>query len=220
MTRAISRSYAEFAEREPALGALASASVSGLLPAGPERRERVPVELRGELGVSVVSGLSVAELGFSLHAATVARADDEAGREALVKYDLRPPMAQERVKLLSNGLVRIELRRAFCDGTVAIDLDPLSLLCRLASAVPPPKMHLARYAAVLSARHKWRAKVVPPPPPDDESDVAEHVHAKPDKPATHRSGYWPWARPLKRSLAAAPHARIARRTANFIPNLR
>jgi hypothetical protein len=33
--------------------------------------------------------------------------------------------------------VRIELRRPFRDGTVAIDLDPLSLLCRLAASVPP-----------------------------------------------------------------------------------
>jgi hypothetical protein len=35
-------------------------------------------------------------------------------------------------------LVRIELKRPFSDGTVAIDLDPLSLLCRLAASVPPP----------------------------------------------------------------------------------
>jgi hypothetical protein len=199
-TRDLSVVDADFAEREPALAALATASVSGLLPAGPERRERVPIALRGKPGVSVVSGLSVAELGFSLHAATVARADDEAGREALVKYVLRPPIAQERVKLLPDGLVRIELRRAFRDGTVAIDMDALSLLCRLAASVPPPKMHLTKYAGVLSAHHKWRAKVVPPPLSEDESDAAEHAHEKPDKPATHRSGYWPWAKLLKRSL--------------------
>jgi hypothetical protein len=190
----------DFAEREPALAALASASVSGLLPAGPERRERVPVELRGEPGVAVVSGLSVAELGFSLHAATVAKADDEVGREALLKYVLRPPIAQERVKVLPDGQVRLELRRAFRDGTVAIDMDALSLLCRLAASVPPPKMHLIKYAGVLSAHHKWRAKVVPPPPSEDEGDAANHAHEKPDKPATHRSGYWPWAKLLKRSI--------------------
>jgi len=42
---------------------------------------------------------------------------------------LRPPIAQERLHLLDDGLVRIELRRPFRDGTVAVDLDPLSLLC-------------------------------------------------------------------------------------------
>jgi hypothetical protein len=29
------------------------------------------------------------------------------------------------------------LKRAFSDGTVAVEMDPLSLLCRFATAVPP-----------------------------------------------------------------------------------
>jgi hypothetical protein len=60
---------AQFAEREPALAALARASVSGLAPTGPERRERLAIALRGEPGVEVKGGLSVAELGFTLRAA-------------------------------------------------------------------------------------------------------------------------------------------------------
>jgi hypothetical protein len=35
--------------------------------------------------------------GFTLHAATRAGALDSAGREALLRYVLRPPVAQERV---------------------------------------------------------------------------------------------------------------------------
>jgi hypothetical protein len=35
-----------------------------------------------------------------------------------------------------DGLVRMTLKPAFSDGTVAIDRNPLSLLCRLAAAVP------------------------------------------------------------------------------------
>jgi hypothetical protein len=27
------------------------------------------------------------------------------------------------------------------DGTVGVDMDPLSLLCRLATSVPPPRFH-------------------------------------------------------------------------------
>jgi Putative transposase len=57
-------------------------------------------------------------------------------REALVRYALRPPIAQERLHILPNDLVRIELKRPFGDGTVAMDLDPLSLLCRLAALGP------------------------------------------------------------------------------------
>jgi hypothetical protein len=99
------------AEQEAALAALASAAVGGAAPAGPERRERAAIALRDASGMRIASALSVAEGGFSLHAATTAAADDAAGREALCKYVLRPPLAQERLHLLDDGLVRIELKR-------------------------------------------------------------------------------------------------------------
>jgi hypothetical protein len=72
------------AEREPALAQLAAAAVSGLAPSGPERRQRPAITLRGRAGIEICAPLSVAELGFSLHAATTAGADDSCGREALV----------------------------------------------------------------------------------------------------------------------------------------
>ena len=99
----------DFVEREPALAQLASAAVTGLVPAGPELRQRQPIALRGQPGVEVNATLSVAEMGFSLHAATTASAEDEHGREALVRYALRPPIAQERLHILPDNLVRIEL---------------------------------------------------------------------------------------------------------------
>jgi inositol monophosphatase family protein len=71
--------------------------------------------------------------GFTLHAATRAGALHPAGREALLRYVLRPPVAQERVELRPDGLVRITLKKAYADGTIAVDMDPLSLLCRLAT---------------------------------------------------------------------------------------
>jgi hypothetical protein len=95
--------------------------------------------------------------GFTLHAATHAGALDLAGRERLCKYVLRPAVAQERITHGPDGLVRIALKRAFADGTVAIDLDPLSLLSRLAAAVPPPRLHTVRYAGVLAPASKLRS---------------------------------------------------------------
>jgi len=199
----------DLATREPALALLAAAAVGGLPPAGPELRRRPALALRGRPGVEVTAPLCVAELGFSLHARTTASADDTRGRETLVKYVLRPPIAQERLELLGDELVRIHLRRPFRDGTVAIDLDPLSVLCRLAAAVPPPYFHTVRYAGVLSAASKLRPLVVPPPL---ESPVAtadgharggahEPLPPRKPKPATHRSVYRPWAELLKRSFA-------------------
>ena len=43
------------------------------------------------------------------------------GREALLRYVLRPPIAQERLEPRPDGLVRITLKKAYTDGTVAVD---------------------------------------------------------------------------------------------------
>ena len=88
--------------------------------------------------------LSVGSGGFTLHAAARAGGMDDRGREALLKYALRPPIAQERITEGPDGLVRIALKKAFSDGTVAVGLDPLSLLTRLCAAVPPPRFHTVR----------------------------------------------------------------------------
>jgi hypothetical protein len=142
-------------------------------------------------------------LRFSLHAATTARADDAVGREALCKYILRPPIAQENIRLVADDLVRLQLKRPFSDSTFALDLDPLALLVRLATTVPPPHFHTVRYAGVVAAASKWRARVVPPPKASVEADGTEHdcpTCTSKDKPPTHRSGYRPWRELLMRSF--------------------
>jgi hypothetical protein len=194
----------QLAEREPALAQLACAAVSGLPPAGPELRRRpVQIPLRGRPGVVVSAPLSVAEMGFSLHAATLAGAEDTAAREALVKYILRPPIANERLRWGPDDLVRIELRKPFRDGTVAIDIDPLSLLIRLSTAVPPPRFHTLRYAGVLAAAATLRPLVVPPPrpAPAPEPGAAPSPDLLDQPPPTHRCRYRPYAELLKRSFA-------------------
>jgi hypothetical protein len=155
------------------------------------------VSLRGELEVAVLSPLCASSVGFTLHAATTVSAGDARAREALARYVMRPPLAQERLHLLPDNLVRIELKRAFRDGTVAIDLDPLSLLCRLAASVPPPGFHLVHYSGVLGAASKLRALVIPPLP-DEPSTKNAHSHAA--QSATHRSRYRPWAELMKRAF--------------------
>jgi hypothetical protein len=226
-------------DSEPALAVLAAASVTGTLPAGPALRRRDPIHLRSEAellhtkALCPPSGITkrvAAEGGFSLHAATTARAGEAAGREALcppsgitkrVRYILRPPIANERVQLLGDDLVRLVLKRPFSDGTFALDLDPLALLVRLATTVPPPGFHTTlgsprsgtiRYAGVRAPASKWRARVVPPPPPsqlptahgeDDpncQTDCAMCSAKSKDKPPTHRSGYRPWRELLMRAF--------------------
>ena len=94
----------------------------------------------------------------------------------------------------SDGLVRITLKKAYPDGTLAVDMDPLSLLCRLATSVPPPRFHTVRYAGVLAPASPWRPRIAPPPLAQTSS-VAAPV------PAKSAAGYRPWAELLLRTFA-------------------
>ena len=132
--------------------------------------------------------------GFTLHAATRAGALDRTGREALLRYVLRPPVAQERVEQRPHGLVRITLKKAYTDGTIAVDMDPLSLLCRLATSVPPPRFHTVKYAGVLAPASPWRSRLAPQPP---QAAAASDEPGRPD----NAGGYRPWAELLARTFA-------------------
>ena len=188
------------AEDEPVLAQVTEAAASGLPPAGPERRERrEPLRLARTPGATISGALCAADMGFTLHAATIAPRHDARAKEALLRYILRPPLAQERVSLSADGAVRLGLKRAFSDGTVAVELDPLSFLCRLAAAIPGPGFHTFRYGGILAPAAKWRPLVVPEPSEVSESPGSETPDAAeaPDKP---RSPWRPWRELLKRSF--------------------
>jgi len=219
------------AERDPVLAQLTAAAVCGRPPAGPERRKRVPLHLVHGKGPTITGPLCAADAGFSLHAATVAHRDDPRGRETLVKYVLRPPLAQQRLELLDDGLVRITLKRAFSDGTTAIDLDPLSLLCRLAASVPAPGFNTVRYGGVLAPAAHWRPLVIPPPPAaaEAEAEAENNGNASPcskhESPSTdkRRSGWRPWSELLKRSFAVdlrCPRCNSTMKLKSFLTNSR
>jgi hypothetical protein len=177
-------------------GHLAASAVSGQTPpAGPQWRRGLP---RPEPeALSYQKPLCASLCGFTLHAATRAGALDREGREALLRYVLRPPLAQDRVLQLEDGLVRIELKKPYADGTVAVDMDPLSLLSRLATSVPPPRYHTVRYAGVLAAAHPWRPRIT--------AQAPDHKSRTKRKPRVKQKGsadtYRPWAELLKRTFA-------------------
>jgi len=60
-----------------------------------------------------------------------------------------------------DGLMRITLKKAYADGTVAVDMDPLP--CRLATSVPP-RFHTVKFTGVLAAASQWRPHIAPKPP--------------------------------------------------------
>jgi hypothetical protein len=175
-------------------GNLAASAVSGQAPpAGPQWVSRLaPLEPHA---LAYDKPLCASLDGFTLHAATRAGAQDAAGREALLRYVLRPPLAQERVELRPDGLVRIVLKKAYADGTIAVDMDPLSLMCRLATSVPPPRRHTIKYSGVLAPASPWRRHLTPmaasETPPDGQ---------RPRRPESTPS-YRPWAELLARTFA-------------------
>jgi hypothetical protein len=81
-------------------------------------------------------------------------------------------------------------------GTIAIDMDPVSLLLRLCSSVPAPRFHTTRYCGVLGSASKLRPKIVPQPEQPELADTGDN-----DEPAP-KGGcrYWGWAELLARSF--------------------
>ena len=92
--------------------------------------------------------------------------------------------------------MRITLKKAYTDGTVAVDMDPLSLLCRWATSVPPPRLHSVSYAGVLAAASPLRPKIAPKPSTEEPAAAS----AEPDR-TRPAGGYRPWAEFLARTFA-------------------
>ena len=163
---------------EPKDCPLTDSAVTGQAPpAGPAWKRELPPA--PPVALRVEKPLCVSKDGFTLHAATHAGGADREGREKLLRYVLRPPIASERVSVIEGGLVRLTLKRAYSDGTVAVEMAPLSFVCRLAAAVPPPRRHLVTYAGVLAPASKWRSRIAPPPPVE-EATLGEDAAAKGD----------------------------------------
>ena len=157
---------------EPALARLAQTAVGTQPPAGPElRRRTAELGLPGRPGFTISAALCVAEQGFSLHAATrsahTTRARESDSCVTCCVHRSRPNDCRCCPTILRRAQeVRLELKKPFGDGTVAIELDPLSLLWRLCAAVPSPRRHTIGYSGVLSSHAKWRSRIVPRPVPE------------------------------------------------------
>jgi hypothetical protein len=163
-----------WAEEAPVLAGLAAASVQGTVAWGPRRGARLsrlgaaaePVETPDPGSCHARAN------GCDLHAGLVVPAGQRERLERVVRYVLRPPVAQERLQVTGEGRVRLELRHPWRDGTAALVFDPVEFLGRLAVLVPRPRINLLLYHGVLGARSAWRAEVVPrQPATDDRADA-------------------------------------------------
>jgi hypothetical protein len=99
-------------EKAPLLAQLLAAATAAVEPAGPANR-RQPIRIVLDTGARPVGKgvLCGQSHGFNLQAATRVSEHDKAGRERLCRYILRPPLANERLSILDDGIVRLEFKR-------------------------------------------------------------------------------------------------------------
>jgi hypothetical protein len=200
-----------WSEREPVLAGLAAASVEGRVALGP----RTGAAVRRCGGSPDLAALSVSGArgpcharrgGFDLHAGIVVPARDRARLERVCRYALRPPVADDRVRLTATGQVLLTLRHRWTDGTTHLLFDPLELLERLAALTPRPRINLVLYYGVLAAHAAWRSRLpapdapAPPRPSSDDADASAHAGTPGATAAGRRGSNMLWAQLLARSF--------------------
>lgn len=172
---------------EPGLAQCYSGSILGVLTLGPKAGTRV-VRLFGQAADESPTKPKAAH-GFDVHAGTRVSAGDKKGLERLCRYLLRPPLSQDRLTRLADGRVQLRLKRPWRDGTTHMIFEPLDFLGKLAALVPPPRVHLVRYAGVFAPNHKLRALVVLTKTAE-ETPACEHAPDVPSTLSTKRRQRW------------------------------
>ncbi len=195
------------ADESPALARIVGASVRERVALGPRAGARVR-RLGQEPDAAAVTsrGPRQAHLeGFDLHANVWVSANDRAGLERLCRYVLRPPFAQERLRLRSDSRVALELKTAWHDGTRALVFEPLEFLERLAAMTPRPETNLLICHGVLAPRARWRRRVVAygrvAPDPTSASGSAAPLAPAPDGARERtKPRSWSWAALMHRAF--------------------
>ena len=145
-----------------ALAGLASAAVQGRIALGPRAGARVE-RLGADPDAPWVESSQPLQArceGFDLHGAVTVAGEDRERLEQLCRYLLRPPIAQERLALRSDGTVLVTLKTPWRDGTTHLCFEPVTLLERLAALTPRPRINVVLYHGVLAPRARWRAAAV------------------------------------------------------------
>jgi hypothetical protein len=171
--------------------------------------ERVPDEARFERR----PGPFTAEHdGFNVQAAVRIAAEDDEGRERLLRYCARPAFALERLELLADGRVAYRLKVPTRRATHRL-MTPVEFLARLAALVPPPRYPLVRYHGVLAPHSKRRASVVPRRPSTAATTRCTSTASAPAPPASSSAAT---AAPVEPREATSP-PRPQQQALAFVP---
>jgi hypothetical protein len=99
--------------------------------------------------------------GFSLDASVRIEATDRDGLERLIRYCARGPFALDRLHLVGgrSDQIRYLLPKPDPSGRTALRLSALEFLDRLATVLPPPRIHRHRYHGVFAPNAPLRPLV-------------------------------------------------------------
>jgi hypothetical protein len=104
--------------------------------------------------------LSWPHSGFSLHADVRVHPEDREGLERLIRYCARPAFASEKLKWVRPGkLLSYTSPKPDPKGQITFLLDPMQLIDKLASLIPPPKRHRHHYYGVFAPASPLRKAV-------------------------------------------------------------
>jgi len=169
------------AEESLALAGISSASVQGRVSLGRRAGTRVLRLGRDPDAPCVTStGPAQAHEDFDLHANLFVPAEDRARLEQLCRYLLRPPGAQDRLRLTGDGRILLELKSAWHDGTGHLLFEPLELLEKLAALIPRPRINLVLYHGVLAPHARWRRRAAA----YEDSEVPQETPPRPSPART------------------------------------
>ena len=129
-------------------------------------------------------------------------AADRVRLEQLCRYLLPPPVAQDRLRRMSDDRILLTLKTPWADGTHHLLFSPMELLEKLAALTPRPRINLILYHGVLAPHARWRARAVASgglhctvaTAPNVEDDSADD--ATPPAQARH----WPSANLMRRAF--------------------
>ena len=191
------------AEESLSLAGISAASVQGRIALGRRAGARVWRLGHDPEAVWVAStGPRQAHLeGFDLHANVWVPATNRARLEELCRYLLRPPVAQDRLRLTGDGRIRLRLKTPWADGTRHLLFEPLEFLEKLAALIPRAHANLVLYHGVLASHARWRSRVVLPEPTDPATGgLRDSLDPADGSPPTPRSRHWAWAQLMQRAF--------------------
>lgn len=193
------------AEESLALVGIVCASVQGRVALGPRAGARVWRLGRDPDPEGVTSrGPRQAHLdGFDLHANVWVPPNDRARLEQLCRYVLRPPLAQDRLRLRADGRVLVKLKTAWRDGTSHLLFEPIEFLEKLAALTPRPEVNLLIYHGVLAPHAQGRRRVVAYGRTASKDPDARGAGALPvcdGARAACQPRYWAWAALMRRAF--------------------